>query len=88
MHDVISPERSLNQPKATRVCIYPFDKPMKWLYFRSFVVSVLFARFHFKVIRKSLYLVYGCYRFCCCCCFFYATVGIDKVEGMQKLTLF
>ena len=22
-------------------------------YFRSFVVSVLFARFHFKVIRKS-----------------------------------
>ena len=57
--DVISPERSLNQPKATRVCIYPFDKPMKWLYFRSFVVSVLFACFHLKVIRKSLYLVCG-----------------------------
>ena len=35
--------------------LYPFDKPIKWLYFRSFVVSVLFARFHFKVIRKSLY---------------------------------
>ena len=33
----------------------PFDKPFKSLYFRSFVVSVLFARFHFKVIRKSLY---------------------------------
>ena len=32
-----------------------FDKPIKSLYFRSFVVSVLFARFHFKVIRKSLY---------------------------------
>ena len=66
--DVISPERSLNRPKATRVCIYPFDKPMKWLYFRSFVVSVLFACFHLKVIRKSLYFVCGCYRFCCCCC--------------------
>ena len=35
--------------------LYPFDKPIKSLYFRSFVVSVLFARFHFKVIRKSLY---------------------------------
>ena len=57
--DVISPERSLNQPKATRVCIYLFDKPMKWLYFRSFVVSVLFACFHLKVIQKSLYLLCG-----------------------------
>ena len=35
--------------------LYPFDKPIKSLSFRSFVVSVLFARFHFKVIRKSLY---------------------------------
>ena len=26
--------------------LYPFDKPIKLLYFRSFVVSVLFARFH------------------------------------------
>ena len=33
----------------------PFDKPIKSLYFRSFVVSVLFARFDFTVIRKSLY---------------------------------
>ena len=66
--DVISPECSLNQPKATRVSIYPFDKPMKWLYFRSFAVSVLFACFHLKVIRKSLYFFCGCYRFCCCCC--------------------
>ena len=32
---------------------HPFDKPIKSFYFRSFVVSVLFARFHFKVIRKS-----------------------------------
>ena len=33
----------------------PFDKPIKSLYFRSFVLSVFFARFHFKVIWKSLY---------------------------------
>ena len=44
-----------NKKPDAFVC--PFDKPMKSLYFRSFVVSVLFARFHFKVIRKSLYLV-------------------------------
>ena len=37
--------------------LYPFDKPIKSLYFRSFVVSVLFARFHFKDIRKSLNLM-------------------------------
>ena len=53
-HEVFSPERSLNQPKAT-LLLYPFDKPIKWLYFRSSAVSVLFARFHFKFIRKSLY---------------------------------
>ena len=35
-----------------RLCT--FDKPIKSLHFPSFVVSVLFARFHFKVIRKSL----------------------------------
>ena len=34
--------------------LYPFNKPIKLLYFRSFFVSVLFARCHFKVIRKSL----------------------------------
>ena len=33
----------------------PFDKPIKSLYFRSFVVSVLFARFDFRVIQESLY---------------------------------
>ena len=61
VHDVISPERSLNQPKATRVCIYPFDKPMKWLYFRSFVVSVFFREFsfqgHTKIILFGLWLL-------------------------------
>ena len=35
--------------------LYPFDKPIESLSFRLFVISVLFARFHFKVIRKSLY---------------------------------
>ena len=44
--------RLTNEKPDTFVC--PFDKPIKSLYFRSFVVSVLFARFHFKVIRKSL----------------------------------
>ena len=44
--------RLTNQKPRTFVC--PFDTPIKSLYFRSFVVSVLFARFHFKVIRKSL----------------------------------
>ena len=34
--------------------LYLFEKPIKSLYFRSFDVSVLFACFHFKVIRKSL----------------------------------
>ena len=43
-------------PTKSHARLYPFDKPIKSLYFRSFVVSVLFARFHFKVIRKSLYL--------------------------------
>ena len=37
-----------------RTFLYPFDKPIKSLYLRSSVVAVLFARFHFKVIRKSL----------------------------------
>ena len=36
-----------------------FNKRIKTLYFHSFVVSVLFAHFHFKIIRKSLYQVYS-----------------------------
>ena len=48
-----SSELSLNQPKATRVCIRSTHQSNRSL-FRSFVVSGLFARFHFKVIRKSL----------------------------------
>ena len=47
------PSVRLINPKPR--ALYPFDQPMKSLYSRSFVVSVLFARFHFKVIRKSLY---------------------------------
>ena len=50
--------RLTNEKLGAFVC--PFDKPIKSLYFRSFVVSVLFARFHFKVIRKSLYLMGLC----------------------------
>ena len=34
--------------------LHLFDKPINSLYFHFFVVSVLFARFHFKVICKSL----------------------------------
>ena len=40
------------QPQAGHARLYPFGKS---LYFRSFVVSVLFPRFHFKLIRLSLY---------------------------------
>ena len=46
------PSVRLTNQSHTR--LYPFDKPIKSFYFRSFVVSVLFARFYFKVIRKSL----------------------------------
>ena len=46
-------------PTKSHALLYPFDKPIKSLYFRSFVVSVLFARFHFKVTRKSLYHFLG-----------------------------
>ena len=45
------------EPTKSHARLYLFDKPIKSLYFRSFVVSVLFARFHFKVIRKSLQLL-------------------------------
>ena len=48
-----SPEHSLNQPKATRVCIRSINQS-KSLYFRSFAVSVSSARFHIKVKRKLL----------------------------------
>ena len=45
---------SVRLTDQTPARLYPFDKPIKSLYFLSFFVSVLFARFHFKVIRKSL----------------------------------
>ena len=47
---------SVRLTNQTPARLYPFDKPIKSLYFCSFLVSVLFARFHFKAIRKSLYL--------------------------------
>ena len=37
-----------------RAFVSVLDKPIKSLYFRLFVVSVLFALVHFKFIRKSL----------------------------------
>ena len=43
--------RSTNQKPRV---LYPFNKLIKLLYFHLFVVSVLFACFHFKVIQKSL----------------------------------
>ena len=46
---------SLSQAKATRLCIRSINRSNCPL-FPLFVVSVLFARFHVKVIRKSLYL--------------------------------
>ena len=37
------------QPTKSPTRLYPFDKPIKSLHFHSFVVSVLFACFHFEV---------------------------------------
>ena len=42
-------------PTKSHARLCPFDQPIISLYFGSFVVSVLFVRFHFKVIRKSPY---------------------------------
>ena len=53
-HEVFPPERSLNQPKATRVCIRSINQSNRSTSVRFFF-PVLFTRFHVKVIRKSLY---------------------------------
>jgi len=45
--------RTFAQATKSHARLYRFDEPIKSLYFRSFVASVLFARFQFKVIRKS-----------------------------------
>ena len=46
----------------TNTCLYSFDKSIKWHDFRSFFFGfVLFARFHFKVIPKSLYHFLICF---------------------------
>ena len=55
-HEVFSAEISLNHPKATRVCIRSINQSARSISVRFFV-TVLFARFHFKVIRKSLYIL-------------------------------
>ena len=59
--------------------LYPFDKPIKSLYFRSFVVSVLFVRFHFKVIRKSL--CHGIVRASTC----FSTEEVSKSRRVRSL---
>ena len=63
-HEGFSPECLLNEPKVTRVCISSIIQLNR---FNSVGVlfRVLFARFHFKVIRKSLYKEYKyIYRSC------------------------
>ena len=50
-HEVFSPERSLNQPKAKRVCIRSINQSNRF-------ISVLFARFHLKVVRKWFYFCF------------------------------
>ena len=42
-------KRAFLYPTKSHARLYPFSKPIKSLYFCSFVVSVLFARFSFKV---------------------------------------
>ena len=44
-------KRLLNQPKPTRVCIRSTNESNRSIF------AVLFARFHFKVIRKLLYQI-------------------------------
>ena len=51
----ISPECSLNQPKAMCVCIRSINQSNRFISVRL-LFPVLFARLHFKVIQKSLYL--------------------------------
>ena len=51
-HEVFWPERLIDQPKATRVCIRSINQSSRISSVRS-LFSVLFARFHFQVIRKS-----------------------------------
>ena len=58
-HEVFSAEHSLYQLKATRVCVRSINQSN-----RSISVPLLFlfcSRFHFKVIQKSLYLIWLIY---------------------------
>ena len=52
-HEVFSAERSLNQPKARCVCIRSINQSNRFISVRLLFLF-LFARVHFKVIRKSL----------------------------------
>ena len=42
-------------PTKSQAGLYPFDKPIKSPYFRSFFFSILLARFRFKVIVFQYY---------------------------------
>ena len=66
-------------PTKSHARLCPFNKPIKSLYFRLFVVSVLFVRFHFKVIRKSLY--HGIVRASTC----FSTEGVSKSRRVRSL---
>ena len=44
--------RAFAWPTKSHARLYPFAEPIKSFYFRSFVVSVLFARFHFRVYKN------------------------------------
>ena len=59
-HEVFSPERSLNQPKATRVCICWINQSngsTSLTSVRLYVVSALFASFHFIALFSSYFFI-------------------------------
>ena len=94
------PSVHLTNQKPRALC--PFDQPIKSLHSRSFVVSVLFARFHFKVIRKSLYrciplqppsvlftLIHGIFHFIPFTAFFDGnSIGFDSIHCLFHSNLF
>ena len=95
-----SPERSLNQPKAMRVV--SFRSTNQIALFPFVCCFVLFARFHFKVIRKSLYrciplqppsvlftLIHGIWHFIPFTAFFDGnSIGFDSIHCLFHSNLF
>ena len=62
-YDVKSKYQLISRKFSDMNRTWAFDKPIKSLYFPSFVVFVLFTRFHFKVIWKSLLIINNCWFF-------------------------